>query len=205
MSYAADALDIGMEKYLTKPNGYYIEAGAFNGLAQSNTKLYADRGWTGILIEPVPHLHQQLVANRPKDDCLHCALVGNPDTKEILLYCCEFMSVVQGARGSEAEDRGWVREGCVAQGIPHVEVMVPARTLASILEERGSPHVDFLSLDIEGGEWEALRGLNLDVHRPDFMLVELSRLIPETVEWVKSQRYELVENLTHRDFVFRAL
>ena len=34
------------------PNGFYIEAGANNGVAQSNTLELEKRGWSGLLIEP---------------------------------------------------------------------------------------------------------------------------------------------------------
>lgn len=49
---------------------------------------------------------------------------------------------------------------------------VPARTLSSILKQHGIERIDLLSLDVEGNELEALRGIDFYVHKPRFMLIE---------------------------------
>jgi hypothetical protein len=54
-------------------------------------------------------------------------------------------------------------------------VSVPATTLSGLLDRVGSPSVDFMSLDLEGYEAAALRGLDLERHRPALLLVEISR------------------------------
>jgi hypothetical protein len=71
-------------------------------------------------------------------------------------------------------------------------VSVPARTLASILDELGAPEVDFLSLDVEGMEIPALRGLDLGRHRPGMILVEA---LDET------RRTEIRDLLVAHDYV----
>jgi hypothetical protein len=53
------------------------------------------------------------------------------------------------------------------------EVRVPARRLSEIIDaEIPAQEIDLLSLDVEGGELEALRGLELARHRPRYILVE---------------------------------
>ena len=46
------------------------------------------------------------------------------------------------------------------------------RTIDDILEEEGVGHVDFMSLDIESSEPQALRGMNFARFAPDVMAIE---------------------------------
>ena len=79
-------------------------------------------------------------------------------------------------------DRGW-------------EVEVPARTLSSILDEVAAPDVDLLSLDVEGFEAEVVKGLDLERHRPRYLLVEVleGAASRERLEEVLGDRYTAVE------------
>jgi hypothetical protein len=44
-------------------NGTFVEAGANDGVTESNTlALETEYGWTGLLAEPVPWLYNQLLA-----------------------------------------------------------------------------------------------------------------------------------------------
>jgi hypothetical protein len=46
-------------------NGFYIEAGAYDGVLQSNTKFIEEElNWTGILIEPSPKVFLELEKNK---------------------------------------------------------------------------------------------------------------------------------------------
>ena len=42
-----------------RSDGYFVEVGAFDGDSFSNSSCLADRGWRGLLIEPVPAFAQQ--------------------------------------------------------------------------------------------------------------------------------------------------
>ena len=82
------------------------------------------------------------------------------------------MSIVSGAKGSEEADREWVA-GAFVRGEADVrDVTVTGRTLSEILDEAGAPEIDLLSLDLEGFEVPALRGLDLERHGPRWLLVE---------------------------------
>lgn len=52
-------LDRKLAKYLDFREGFFIEAGANDGYAQSNTYfLEKKRGWHGLLIEGIPELYK---------------------------------------------------------------------------------------------------------------------------------------------------
>jgi hypothetical protein len=80
----------------------------------------------------------------------------------------DLTSSVSGTQPDEWSDRG------LAFGWRDAyELDVPGRTLSDLLDEVAAPEVDLLSLDIEGFEAQALRGLDLTRHAPRYILVEI--------------------------------
>src|SRR4051812_7716391 len=60
------------------PNGFFVEAGANDGLEQSNTYwLERFHGWRGVLVEAIPALYRNAVDERPDARVFHCALVAD--------------------------------------------------------------------------------------------------------------------------------
>ena len=59
---ALNDLDKKLEKYLNHSNGFFIEAGANDGLKQSNSYYFAKSlQWKGILVEAIPELFEKCV------------------------------------------------------------------------------------------------------------------------------------------------
>jgi len=70
------------------------------------------------------------------------------------------------------------------------------------LTQYGAPtQIDFMSLDLEGYEINALRGLDLNRYRPKYMLIE-SRDSDEIKDYLKEFSYKFVCKLTVHDFLF---
>ena len=199
---ARHKLDVKLDEYLPE-RGFFVEAGAMDGFIASNT-YYLERikGWRGILIEPIPDYFRECVRQRPGSQVLQCALVA-PDfaAKAVTMTFAESQSFVKSA-GENAES---LSPPDAAEKARSYSVEVPARTLTSILSEQNVRTIDFLSLDVEGFEIEAIRGLDFAMHKPTFMLVEC--LTPQALGAIQQQlqpHYELVAPLTHRDYLFRA-
>ncbi len=68
-----------------KKNGYYIEAGAFNGKSASCTcSLEYYFGWKGILVEPIDEFQPELIKNRPKSIIINKLLSDNHSTENFI-------------------------------------------------------------------------------------------------------------------------
>ena len=203
-SFALNQIDINLKSYLNFKNGYFVEAGANDGISQSNT-LYFEKykSWQGLLIEPIPSLVEKCIINRPKCTVESCALVPlGFEGSYIKMQYSGLMSLVKGAMKSEEEELNHIKIGCTIQNIETYEVQVPTMSLSSIIDKHSIKKIDFLSLDIEGFELSALKGIDFDRHRPIFMLIE-ARYRNEIDGFLKPL-YEPVAELTHHDVLYRS-
>jgi hypothetical protein len=69
------------------------------------------------------------------------------------------------------------------------------------LDEHNVKHADLLSLDVEGYEASALRGIDFERHYIEWILVEAR--YRDDVEAVLTKLYTLQAELTDRDLLFR--
>ena len=157
-----------LRRYLPS-TGIFLEAGAHDGITQSNTLgLESWSKWTGILVEPIPELAQRCRKNRKTAIVQECALVANSvENPTIKIWSCGLMSVVEGSHPEEALH---LKQGASYQNIQPSLISVSTKTIEDILRENHVKQLDFLSLDLEGYEAAALRGLGN--FKPTFLLLE---------------------------------
>ncbi len=167
--------------------GTFLEAGAHDGWTGSNTySLERIRGWKGVLVEPAPQLAAACRRNRPNAPVVEAALISRTDKREELQFASAgLVSFVEGSPIASA-NLGIARD---VFRIEHPErVRVRAMTLDAILEQEGFESLDFLSLDVEGLEGEALAGIDLERWGVRWILVECND--PGTVRALLEPRYE---------------
>lgn len=202
---ALNELDKKLLEWLDFKGGFFVEAGANDGINQSNTYfLEKRRKWKGVLVEPIPELARICQKRRKHSTVFSCAL-GPPQLNglSISMTYCGLMSIVDGGMKSITEQRQHIRLGMEMQeGLKPYELNVPCRTLESVLTEAGVKSIDFMSLDVEGYELSALQGLNLNKYKPRYLLVEC-RYEKEIREYL-APHYDEIAKLSYYDILFRA-
>ena len=166
--------------------GAFIEAGANHPVLGSQSYPLAQRGWTGILVEPQRKFHPLLIAQRPEAYIVHAACTAK-DTGEVLkLHIPSHDGLATLLPNQDEPDVVY----------DSVET-VPTRTLDSIVDEwrrvtGTTVPIRFLSLDVEGYELEVLRGFSLQRHLPDLVLIEDKLADLSKHRHLVSQGYKLV-------------
>lgn len=201
---AASKLDEKLAKYLNYKNGIFVEAGANNGLSQSNT-FFLEKAlkWKGILVEGIPELYSKCKKNRRGSKVFHAGLVPKDYKKSTLkMNYANLMSVAEGAMKPH-QLKKHIQEGLEVQKIERsYTVEIPAMTFEKILDEAGYLNIDFLSIDLEGFEIEALKGWNFEKYRPKFILIEV-RDLNEVDSFFSVHDYKREALLSHHDYLYR--
>jgi FkbM family methyltransferase len=145
--------------------GYFIEFGAVDGLAHSNTLLLERQfGWTGILAEPNQDMAAALHANRTAQIDMRCVWSVSGETVQLLVTDDPELATVDD-RASEDIHSSVRRESSRRLSVETV-------SLTDLLDRHNAPAViDYLSVDTEGTELEILTGF--DWARRDIHLVSV--------------------------------
>lgn len=153
-----------------KKDGYFVEIGAYDGIESSNTYFVEkELGWEGICIEPAPHIFDKLAANR-KSTNLKVAVM---DYKGTIYFGEDTVS--------ETPNRH----------------LVDCDTLDNILTANNAPRdIDYMSVDIEGCEYRALKDFPFDKWNVTLLTVEHNSYRDGNEK--KNQLFEL---LTNRGFL----
>lgn len=121
--------------------------------------VFEERGWRGMLVEPLPQKAAMLRSARPGSVVYGVAATspGHPD--ELMLHIAPddmFSSVEQKISGNSSANTQ----------------SVPCATLDELLAREGDPALDYVSIDVEGNELAVLSGFSLERHRPALILLE---------------------------------
>jgi FkbM family methyltransferase len=147
------------EHFGGRRDGFFVEAGANHPTVCSQTWLFEQNGWTGILIEPISDKYELIRKERPGSRVMRLAL-GAPEQRGRARF--------NVAAGQDGLSGLVVNDGVTVERVEEVEV----RTLDEVLAETGNPKLDLVSIDVEGLELQVLRGFNLERHQPAVLLVE---------------------------------
>jgi FkbM family methyltransferase len=178
ISYAQNYEDVLLNRlFPDRSSGFYIDVGAWHPVIDSVTKLFYERGWRGINIEPIPSLHEKLTHDRTRDINLQLG-VSNCEGVSAFYEC----STEFGFSTFSDEQAEILRE----QGHQLVRHSVAVTTLARVCEQYAADTIDFLKIDVESHERQVLEGADWKRFRPRVVLVEAtepSTNIPSYEHW----------------------
>jgi FkbM family methyltransferase len=144
-------------------NGTFVDAGAHDGISINNT-LYFEKNnnWKGINIEPIKQIYDKLVINRPNSININVA-VSNNDGEAEFIQVNGYSEMISGLK-KDYDNRHLERlkKETIEYGGSSESIIVPTKKLETICDENNIKHINYLSIDVEGAEFEVIKSINFD-------------------------------------------
>lgn len=143
--------------------GVFVDVGAWDGVELNNTLFFENtHKWTGINVEPIPDIYQRLVKNRPACVNLNVAVTDTEGETEFLHIsgptgCLSGIQSNYDPRHVHRIDRESAQLGTTKEVL-----RVKTRRLDSIFREHNIKRVHYLSVDVEGSEFNVLKSIDFD-------------------------------------------
>lgn len=193
-SYSQEGEDMIL-KYIfgDKPIGYYVDVGAHHPKRFSNTYYFYKKGWNGINIDAMPGSMRSFKRFRPRDINIEKPI---SNTNQVLRYYAFNEPALNGFSKKLSEER---------DGINNYRILftkdIQTYTLDDILDKYlpKKQIIDFLSIDVEGLDFDVLKSMNLKKYKPRVILIEIlgSSLI-------EIQQNPICDFLVKRDYTLYA-
>lgn len=168
-SYSQEGEDMILRRMFEKQHsGFYVDVGAHHPMRFSNTYFFYKAGWCGINIDAMPGSMKLFRKYRPRDINIEAPV--SLDSRELTYY-------VFNEPALNGFDSQLSRKRDENKTLYKIErtINLQTKTLSELLDEYlpANQKIDFLSIDVEGLDWEVLRSNNWDMYRPEVVLVEV--------------------------------
>jgi len=176
-----------VDAILKQTGGKFIECGAYDGEAASNTVwLERKKGWTGLLVEPDPNYYTQIIGKLRNTYSINACLSPQPYFTEMAF------------KDSENQGNG----GQVGQLDKNGKRMMPCFPVETLLLALNWTTIDFFSLDVEGFELPVLRTIPFDKIKIRTFAIEFihgAGGAPAYKDFMNKMGYKFEQELHHSD------
>lgn len=162
------------EKFVNnRRGGFFVDVGAHDGVMYSNSYFFEkELGWNGICIEPLEEEFKKLSQNRNSININSCAFShdGNvmftsvQDKKSPHGHSYDMLSGITENHGTAGRVKNFELES--------KSIEIPCVRLQTVFSKHQVQHVDYLSIDTEGSEFEVLKGIDFSAVHINIIEVE---------------------------------
>jgi FkbM family methyltransferase len=175
ISYSQNFEDVMLMRVFGKSvPGLYVDVGAWHPEVDSVTRVFYERGWRGINLEPNRRYHRLLQQHRPRDVNLNVAAGTEAGVVTFHEMIGSGMSTAHAVLADRHNRAGH-------QSRP---VKVEMVTLTQVFDTHAAGReVAFLKIDVEGYEQAVMAGMDWQRHRPVVVLVEAIDALNQQPVW----------------------
>jgi FkbM family methyltransferase len=154
-----------------RTNGFFVDIGANHYRAASKTYyLETVLNWSGIAVEPQKEFAADYAKYRPRTRFFPL-FVSSASDETARLFVLKGQSLVASS------DEKFVRQF----GVPDEVRTIPTVSLSDLLDREQVDRIDFLSMDIELHEPEALKGFDIDRFKPALVCIEALKPVRQQI------------------------
>jgi FkbM family methyltransferase len=141
----------------------YLDIGAHHPCYFNNTYIFYKNGSRGINVEPDPTLYKKFKIARRRDINLNIGINKEAGTLDLNIMSARTLNTFSSAEAKTYEDLGYKIEK---------QVSIPVITINQLLDQYLNKSPDFLSIDVEGMDYDILNSLDFSRYRPIVICVE---------------------------------
>jgi FkbM family methyltransferase len=152
-----------------KVNKKFLEFGATNGVELSNTfMLETKRGWQGVLAEPDPQWHDELLKNRPSAKIISDCIYSQSGHK--MRFISSSNGVYSSLKNHSQDDANGPLGGNSKERLrDYKEIDVMTISLNDVFEKFfNGESIEYMSVDTEGSEYEILSNFDFQKYHPPY-------------------------------------
>jgi FkbM family methyltransferase len=167
-SYSQEGEDMILRRLFGKQKtGFYVDVGAHHPKRFSNTYFFYKLGWRGINIDAMPGSMTAFNRMRPRDINIEKPVSNK---KQLLTYYAFNEPALNGFSKELSEERDG-KESYFVKFTKDMETSTLEEILDNNLPKVQS--IDFLSIDVEGLDFNVLKSTNLEKYQPKVILIEI--------------------------------
>lgn len=180
--------------------GVFLDVGAADYRLWSTTYYLEEHlGWSGIAVDALGEFALGYIQHRPRTRFFNFLVTDQSWAIE------RFYRVPDPHLGLSSKNTSWLK--FFGRSKPETKgtikkkqvVYIMTITLTDLLEKNGVSKLDFLSMNIEGGELDALAGFDIERFRPEFVCVECLWKKAKLLDYFSAYGYEPVEEYREYD------
>ncbi|MWV62628.1 FkbM family methyltransferase [Helicobacter saguini] len=173
-----------------KKDGFFADIAAHDGVNINNTYMFEKLGWQGFCVEANPKTFETLRQNR-KCDCYNVAVFSENIGKTRFAITNDATSVLDSLELTLSDAHKKRMEDSAKMNVEYIEVQTT--TFNELMAHYPNvTHIDFLSLDIEGGELDVLKGIDFDKYSFGLMTIEHN--------FIESTKREIIDLLRQKGY-----
>lgn len=172
-SYSQVAEDLLASYLLNKEKDVlYVDIGCLWPKIHSNTYRFYENGGSGICIDPNPDVETEFKEHRPRDVFVNCGVSQNEDELNYYMFENPVFNTFSQQRAMKIDRSGRKGRKILSQKTVKTKPLkeiINAKNCKDILQGRNP---DFLSIDVEGFEFDVLSSIDFQEFRPTLITFE---------------------------------
>lgn len=163
LSYSQSGEDMILDTiFCNTKKGFYVDIGANNPFNNSNTHYFYKKGWRGVNIDALPGSMKCFNKHRRHDVNIEAAISDDETELIYYMYSSSFYNTFS-ARVNE-------KLKTITQLIG--EKRIKTIKLSEVFDSLDIKNIDFMSVDVEGMDFNVLQSNNWNKYRPKVVITE---------------------------------
>jgi len=177
--------DIIINYFKNHKNGVFLDIGCAQfQLFNKTYNLEKHLNWTGIAVDALSEYAKGYINNRPKTRFFNYIITDHSDTIEPF-YKLHNMHAARSTTNKKYIDE-------ILKVSDYRILYIPTITMDELLSKNRIEKINFLSIDIEGSEMDALNQFTIQKHTPELVNIEVHNNEQAIYDYFAGNNYKLL-------------